>query len=156
MEKENNTKLEINNIATVELDFDKLSKWRGQTEDHFPVNSFLSLYEACGLKEKIQQIAEEKPIVAADNLVCNFYTLQRLKNFIKDQWEIYSMDVVDNNKVIWKGDQWGQDPHYHKSLSSRVKNSVNLDFVNFCPGLDDDLEDNILILRTYKFIPKNE
>ena len=70
-------------IVKVKVDFDKLDKWVKPGSDDLPVYSFLSLYEACGLEPYIKQYSEthnNAQIVAADNLLCNFYTLQHLKN----------------------------------------------------------------------------
>lgn len=145
-------KYEEEEIARVKLDFDELADWRNAENDDIPICSCFSLYEASGLKGAIQKYCEENKaqIVAADNLVCNFYTLQRIKNFITENWQTYSIDIKEDNKVFWDTKRWNKNQkHYAKTLRAKVRNSVNADFVNFCPGIDDELEDNLIVFKIY-------
>ena len=91
------------------------------------------------------------------NLACNFNTLQRIKAFIEQNWMEYSLDIDKDNHVFWDTRKYEKNErHYAKKLNSRVQNSVNQDFLNFCPGLDDDLDDDILVFRTYYKPEKKE
>lgn len=136
-------------IAKININFEALEDWR-KGEDEIPVCSFLSFYEACGLEPYVRKYFEEhdnKTMAPFDVLFCNFYTLQRIKNFLKNQWSIYSIDIKEDNKVIWKNSVYGKEKHYPKKLAKRVEQSLLFDVTNFCPGIDDELEDNQIIFR---------
>lgn len=146
----------VNNLSyiekftkTIKLDFDALDNWKNK--EGFPICSFIHVYEACGLIEVIKNNTEENyQLVPFDNILCNFYTLQRLKEFIKNNWECYSLTIKEDNKIIWTNDKYKQQKHYRRNLSKRVLASVNLDFANYCPGVDDDMEDNEIKFVLYE------
>lgn len=139
-------------IVKININFNELEDYREVENNNLPIHSFISLYRAIGLEKYIQEYVEStgKQIVAFDNLVCNFSTLENLKTFIKNQWKIYSIDIDADNHVFWKEDQYGQEKHYAKNLSSKVENSLSVDFFNFCPGEDDDLEENEIVFRVFE------
>lgn len=138
-------------IANIALDFDALEAWRREGEKGLPVYSMLSFYEACGMQQRVKDYYDEygkDQFAPLDVVACNFYTLQRIKNLITDNWELYSMVIVENNRVEWDTRKWAPDTkHYRRKLRPRVRNSLNYDFANFCPAIDDDLPDNTLVFR---------
>lgn len=155
MEEEKKTYQETE-IIKVKVDFDKLESWVKPGSDNLPVYSFLSLYEACGLEEHIRKYSEEHnnlQFVAADNLLCTFYTLQHLKFFIENQWKIYSLDINEDNHVVWDTRKYGKhEKHYARKLSKKLQSCINADFMNFCPGImedDDSLGDDEISFRIY-------
>lgn len=158
--KEKKYEYQEEEITTIKLDFDQLEEWRNQDLDDLPICGFLSLYKACGLMPYIEEYVNSKehgPIVAADNLTCNFYTLQRLKNFITNNWQVYSLDIKEDNNVIWDTRKWPKgQKHYAKKLRSTIRNSINTDFLNFCPGIDDELSDNIIVFKIYHKIEQSD
>lgn len=84
---EETNKQEFIDITTIKLDFDALDKWTKPDSDDLPIYSFLSLYEACGLSPIIKKYSEEqgiKQFAPLDIIYCNFYTLQRIKNYIEN------------------------------------------------------------------------
>lgn len=143
-------------IVKIKFNFDDIDKWRRNSDkedEDFPVCSFLSFYEACGLEEYFKKYNEEtgKQIIAFDNLFCNFYTLQAIKNYIKKQWQIYSLDIDGDLHVFWrKDDTYGKSKHYPRKLKNRVEKSITFDFANFCPGEDDELEDYEIVFRVFE------
>lgn len=156
-------KVEIEEIelARVQINWGDLDKWIKPNSDDLPVYSFLSIYEACGLQPIFQKYYDEnnnKQIIAADNLMCNFYTLQAMKNYIERNWQVYSLDINGDNHVFWKKSKYGKTQHYPKTLSKKIKACLAADFGNFCPGLDDELPDNTLVFKVYnkRLVEKNE
>lgn len=144
---------EFKEIAKIELDFDQLEEWRRDDEEGLPVYSLISFYEACGMQAEMKKYygdAAKEAASPVDVLSCNFYTLQRIKNFITEHWEIFSLVIEENNNVKWDTRKWAKNhKHYHRRLRSRVQNSLNFDFVNFCPAINDDLPDNVLSFAVY-------
>ena len=141
-------------LEKITLDFDKLAEWRQEDKDDIPICSVLSLYKASGITDAIQsyRIAHfDEPVFPIVNLCCNFYTLQRIRNFVTNNWQIYSLDIAADEEVKWDTRKWAKgESHYPKKLKAKIRNSINMDFANFCPGLDDNLEDNILVFRIVK------
>ena len=152
MEEKDKNLYEEKVIAKVDLDFESLDEWRKEEADDIPICSLISFYKACGITKYIEEYKEKegKSIVSLDNLACNFKTLQRIKDLIETNWSEYSLDIDKDNHVFWDTRTYEKNErHYAKKLNSRVQNSINQDFLNFCPGVDDELEDNILVFRTY-------
>ncbi|MBO7735540.1 MAG: hypothetical protein J6S67_23445 [Methanobrevibacter sp.] len=156
-EKQGKTLVEI---ARVELDFDEISKWRKTAADDLPVCSLLSLYEACGMSQIIRDYLEDHPegqITGLDSLTCNFYTMQRMKNFIMDVWSRYSLSITEDNKVKWDTHRYAKGvAHKPREPKAKIRNSINFDFVNFCPSVDDDLPDNVLVFSMPKPTPPED
>lgn len=146
-------KYEEEEIARVNLDFDALEAWRDTTQDDLPICSCFSLYKACGLQDfikKYSEVHDNAQIIAVDNLFCNINTLERIKKFIIKNWEIYSIDIKEDNHVYWDTKKWKKgQKHYAKKLKAKIRASVNTDFYNFCPGIDEEIEDNVIIFRIY-------
>ena len=145
-------------IVKINLDFDAISAWRNTKNDDIPACSFLSVYEASGLEPYFKEYCESKgegfQLVAINNILCNFYTLQRLKRFIEEIWQVYSLTIDGDGQVHWDTSKWAKGrKHYAKKMKAIVRNSVFTDFANFCPGIDDDLEDNVLVFRVYEDDP---
>ena len=146
---EKKEKKELIEIARVNLDFDAISQWRKTEADDLPPCSTLSFYEACGIMQAIKDyIAEHEGVqmTGLDNLSCNFYTMQRIKNFIFDFWRRYSLTILEDNKVTWDTHRYAKGvAHKPKEPKARIRNSVNYDFMNYCPSVNDDLPDNVLV-----------
>ena len=146
-------------VAVFKFNLKDLEDWRDNSSDSLPIKSFISFYEACGITNKIQEIKESEnknDIIPFDNLLCNSFTLSVIKNFIERQWKIYSLDIDSNNHVFWKNDQYMHQKHYAKKLSARIKSCLTLDFMHYCPGTDDDLEDYEIVLRLFDKVDTDE
>ena len=134
----------------IKLDFDAIKAWRDSSVDDLPVHGMISFYKAAGVADFIKERVEEfgDQIAAIDIVSCNFYTQQRIKKFIAEQWEIFSLSLLDHNKVVWNTRTYPKGvEHYHRTPSKKVLKSLSYDFFNYCPALDDELEDNILVLK---------
>lgn len=131
------------------LDFEQLEDWTDDKHDDLPIRGLISFYEATGIAKLVLDNKERfvGGITAIDNIACNFYTQKRIKNFIKKQWEIYSMSLVDHNNVTWNTHTYKKgEKHYARSLSKRVESSLLFDFVNYCPRINDELPDDIIVV----------
>lgn len=148
-------------IARVDLNFDQLETWTSADEDKIPICSFLSLYEASGMTQAIEQftqsdsplvaLLQEGKIVSLDNLACNFYTMQRMRNLIVDNWSCYGLNIDKDEHIFWDPSKWyPHKKHYKKQVTANIRNSINTDFANFCPRIDDELPDNVLAFRVYE------
>ena len=152
-EKEQEKKVIEKDIVKIKIDFNKLDTWH--SEKDLPVCSFISLYEAVGLIPYVQEYLKTQDgakIAPLNNILCNFYTIQHLRNYIKGNWERYSIDIDADNHVFWdeKGTYRAWQKHYKRRLKKRVESCLNFDFNNYCPGLDDDLEDDVIVFRIYE------
>lgn len=138
-------------IAKFKINLAELEDWRDNEKDGLPIRGFVSFYKATGITDAVvSAIANEGvDIVPYDNIVCNFFTLQAIKNFIKNQWKIYSIDIDQDNHVFWKDDQFKKEKHYAKNISQKVNASLITDFANYCPGTDEDLEDYEIVIRLF-------
>lgn len=145
-------------IATVKLDFTELEEWRKEDSDDIPVCSLLSLYTACGIQDSIKDYCKDgEKVTALDNLACNFTTLQKIKSFIESNWMEYSLDIDADNHVFWDTSKYAKNErHYAKKLKSKIQYSINQDFINFCPGIDDELDDDVLVFRVFFKTEKTE
>lgn len=140
-------------IFKTTIDIEKLKTWFRDDDKRLPVYSYLSLYEACGIVDEIKKYVVDHPDfqpVCFDNIQCNAYTNAVLKNFIKEQWQCYSLKLNGDNQVEWSDGKYPAGTrHYKRSLSKKIESSLSLDFANYCPGWDDDLEDNVLVFKVW-------
>lgn len=141
------------NIKKIKLNFDKLEEWTDPTQDDIPICSFIGLYKACGLMKHIEKYVKDHPdfkVCALDNILGNFYTIKHLKNFIEENWKTRELTIDKDNHVYWDTSKYPKGAtHYSKKPKAIVRNCINTDFANYCPGLDDDLEDDVLVFRVY-------
>lgn len=146
------------NIKKIKLDFDQLSEWTDPTQDDIPICSFIGFYKACGITAQVEKYVKKNPefkVCAVDNILCNFYTMKHIKNFIQNNWEIHELSIDDNNHPFWNTSRYPKGAtHYPKKVRALIRNSINTDFANYCPGLDDELEDDVLVFRVY--LPEEE
>ena len=138
-------------IKEVKINFEELEDYIDKSST-LPICSFISLYRVAGLVDEMKKYRQEtgKQIVPIDNIVCNFDTLDAAKKFVENQWKIYSIDIDADEHVFWKEDQYGHEKHYAKNLSDKIKGAVFSDFLNYCPGTDDDLEDDVFVFRIFE------
>lgn len=131
----------------IELDFDKLEEWRDETNDDLPVHSMISFYKASGIVDYLLQHQEnlKGKSAALDIMSCNFYTQQRIKKFISERWEIFSLSLIEDNKVVWNTHTYPKGvEHYNRKPSKKVTKSLLFDFLGYCPRLDDEVPDNMI------------
>ena len=150
-EEEKKTQRVIVAIDRKKLDKDALDAWR-TPEKGFPILSFLHVYEACGISDLIREYLKtheesKERITAFDNLSCNYFTLQWLRNLIEDNWCSYSIKITDDRKLEWDTHRYAageKHRRYAKPSTKKIVRSIALDFANFAPQVDDDMEDYVL------------
>lgn len=133
------------------LNKEVLDAWR-TPEKGFPILSFLHIYEACGISDLIRAYVaaheeSKDKITAFDNLSCNYFTLQWLRNMIEDNWCSYSVKITDDRTLSWDTHRYAageKHRRYNKPSTKKIERSIALDFANFAPQVDDDLEDYVL------------
>lgn len=147
-----NYKYVFEDVFQTTLDFDSLSSWMNP-QTNLPVCSFLSFYEASGLTEKIRDYSvshENAQFTPLDNILCSFYTLQRIRNFLSNQWCTYSLDIDRDNHVFWDTKKFpAGTKHNARHLKKKDQDNLSLDFAHYCCGTDDDLEDNVIVFRVF-------
>lgn len=146
-------------IAEFKLDFDMLEDYKDKDNEDIPICSILHLYQVAGIEPKIREYINAtegvEKIVALDNLKCNFATLIKMRNLIRDNWSMYSISIDADNHVFWDESTYKKGvKHYAKTLSAKVRNSMNADFSTFCPGLDPDVGDDVIVFKVYHKGPK--
>ena len=131
----------------IKLDFNKLTeyRWDSNEEKSLPITSIIKLYQASGIYDIVEQYKEEtgKTFASVDILSCNFYTLQHIKKFIEDNWKHFNISIDADEHIFWKSrnHEW----HKHEnSISGKIEHSVNDNYTQYCPYLDDDMEDDII------------
>lgn len=148
---------ELKEISRVTLNFDTLESWRDPDLDDIPICSLLALYRAAGLVDDLKDYAAANPgtqFCGLDNLACNFYTLQHMRNFITDNWRKFSLKLTGDRMIEWDTHRYAKGVTHHPfNLKTKVKNSINLDFANFCPGVDDELPDDIIVFSVLVDVP---
>lgn len=143
-------------IFKTKIDFKELAKYRDPNKDDLPVIGFISLYRAIGLLDAAEKYKAEHPdffidITNKSNIVCNFSTQRRLQTFIEDIWKTYSIDIDANEHVFWDTSKFPKGKkHYAKKLKAAARNAVRVDFGMYCPGLDDELGVNEIVLKVYE------
>ena len=141
-------------IKSVDLDFNALReyRWTNDEGEEFPILSLLHLYKASGLLDILTEYYKDKPDehpVCIENILCNLYTLKKVKKFIEEIWGRYNIDIDRDHHVFWLGDDHSRR-NYTRKLRAAPSRSVNQDFLNYCPGIDDSLENDVLLFRIYE------
>lgn len=142
MEKEKKSD-EVKEISRVTVDFDKIEKYLD--ENGMPLLSMVRFYSLSGIEEAIKKYG--KPISPIDNLYANFGTVQRIRNIIKDNWEHYNITIKENCHPQWKEGKGHKRRSRAYKLNSKILNSINYDFGEYAPYIDDDLEDGVISFR---------
>lgn len=159
--EENKKKVYVDrDIISIKINFDEVDNWRKPGSDDLPVYSFLSFYSAIGLDPYIKEYCESeegRQIVALDNILCNFNTLKRIKEYVQKQWKIYSLDINSDYNVVWDESIYKKgEKHYAKRLKKKIEKCLALDLSQYCPGLDDELEDDVVVFRVFDLKEKEE
>ena len=77
--------------------------------------------------------------------------VNKCKQLIEDNWACYSINIEKDNSVFWDTRKWGKnEKHYAKKLSAKIQHSLNLDCIQYCPGIDEELENNVIVFRIYR------
>lgn len=134
--------------AEVKIDFDALRSYRD--ERGMPILSMVRMYAVSGVSAALSAFG--KGFAPIDVLSANFWTIQRFRETILDGWEHYNVTIDGDESVKWKPGKSHERRKSAYKLNSRVAASVNADFIEYSPRLDDELEDGIVSIR----VPKAE
>ena len=139
----------LKEILKVKIDFKKLSEWRDPERDDIPAVSFIAVYRALGIEDAVAKYAKRHKgfqVAPLDNIVCNLETHKRLKHFIEENWQVYSIDIDRDFHVFWDTSIYPKGKkHYPRKMKALARNAVLLDFGNYAPGLDNTLEDDVIV-----------
>ena len=137
-------------IYKTKIDFNALEAWRDKDRDDIPPTGFIAVYKALGIAEKAFEYQKEHPefeVIPLDNIFCNTMTHRLLKKFIEEIWSTYSLDIDDDNHVFWDTKKYAKGKkHYAKKLKAVVRGSLAYDLASYCPGIDDELGVNEIVL----------
>lgn len=140
----------IQEILKIKIDFDALEKWRDADRDDLPIVGFVSLYKALGIVQAANDYKKDHPdfeVIPLDNIFCNLSTHRRLKSFIENNWQVFSIDIDRDYHVFWDTSKYAKGKkHYAKKMKAVVRNAVSWDFASYAPGLDEELGVNEIVL----------
>lgn len=112
--------------------------------EKLPILSFLGFFKRIGLVDlAIQKGLQE--VCSLQQIFCNFSTFQKIRNLIKFNWEHYYLDILSNNKVVWKEEKTREKLNYSRTLSKKIKKAISLDFANYSLSIKDELEDGEIL-----------
>ena len=93
---------------------------------------------------------EANQVCPVNNILCNFTTIKKIKNFIVNNWETFNIDLLGDEQIVWIKGERKEQRKRPKKRKSEIRHSIDLDFANYCPGLDDELEDDVITLVKYE------
>lgn len=144
MEEKKNLKL--TEFSRFSIDFDALTNYRD--ENGMPLLSMVRFYSLSGIEDEVRKYG--KPISPIDNLYVNFGTIQRVKQIIKDNWSHFNITIKEDCHPEWKVGKSHERRERAYKLNSKVSNSINYDFGEYAPNIDDSLDDGIISFRVVR------
>ena len=131
------------------IDFDQLKNWKTDDENAFPVLSFIHVYIACGIVEKMTPIMKEldKQLCPLQHFFCNFNTMSKIHDLIRDNWSRYNIEITGDNAIQWIPKQPHTPRKRGKKVKAVVRDSILLDQNNFCPNLDNTVADDLIVCQ---------
>ena len=141
MEEKKNPKL--TELSRFSINFDALMSYRD--ENGMPLLSMVRFYSLSGIEDEVRKYG--KPISPIDNLYVNFGTIQRVKQIIKDNWSHFNITIKEDCHPEWKAGKSHERRERAYKLNSKVNNSINYDFGEYTPNIDDSLDDGIISFR---------
>ena len=145
MEEKKNTDNGMTEISRLLIDFDALENYRD--ENGMPLLSMVRFYSLSGIEDAVKKYG--KPISPIDNLYVNFGTVQRIKEIIKDGWSHFNITIKEDCHPEWKAGKSHERRKSAYKLNSKISNSINYDFGEYTPNIDDSLEDGIISFRVF-------
>jgi|GEM_PF-6149902 len=141
-EKKNPNMTELSRLS---IDFDSLESYRD--ENGMPLLSMVRFYSLSGIEDAVKKYG--KPISPIDHLYANFGTVQRIKGIIKDNWSHFNITIKEDCHPEWKVGKSHERRKSAYKLNSKISNSINYDFGEYTPNIDDSLEDGIISFRVF-------
>lgn len=137
-----------NEFRSFKLNWNELESYRNP-ETQMPIYSMINFYEAIGLVQAVKEWGIGN-ICSLDNIFCNANTQRKIHDFIVDNWEYYNLTLKGDCDIRWKEGQPKERRKFPHKPTARVKSSVGADYLNYCPGLDEGMEDDIISLGQMK------
>lgn len=139
-EKKNPNMTELSRLS---IDFDSLESYRD--ENGMPLLSMVRFYSLSGIEDAVKKYG--KPISPIDHLYANFGTVQRIKGIIKDNWSHFNITIKEDCHPEWKAGKSHERRKSAYKLNSKISNSINYDFGEYTPNIDDELDDGVIVFR---------
>lgn len=143
MEEKGNTGM--TEVSRLSIDFDTIGAYRD--EKGMPLLSMVRFYSVSGIEDVVRKYG--KAISPLDNLYANFGTIQRIKTMIKDNWRHFNITIKEDCHPEWKTGKSHERRKSAYKLNSKISNSINYDFGEYTPNIDDSLEDGIISFRVF-------
>jgi len=122
-------------------DIGTLSKWRDA--NGMPVKCLMDVYEATGIVREAQAFKNRTglSVIPSMQITCTRHTFEALKDFITDNWMWWPIDLIGDEKVIWKPGWEHVKRQFPHKIKAVIRNSLHDDFAAtaFAPLVDDDL-----------------
>lgn len=138
-------------ITRVTLDFDDLRD-KTMPDSDLPLYGMVGVYKVTGIFSIVEKFAKENGFKSVDPkelLFCNLSTMKKLKGIITTNWETFNIDMSEDEKVFWKPGELKTRRKRAKKMKAKIRNSVNYNFAYFCPGLDEEVPDDVVVVRQY-------
>lgn len=146
MEEKKNTGDEMTEIFRLLVDFDAFENYRD--ENGMPLLSLVRFYSLSGIEDAVRKYG--KAISPIDNLYANFGTIQRIRGIIKDGWSHFNITIKEDCHPEWKAGKSHERRKSAYKLNSKISNSINYDFGEYTPNIDDSLEDGVISFRIFE------
>lgn len=146
MEEKKNTGNEMTEIFRLLVDFNAFENYRD--ENGMPLLSMVRFYSLSGIEDAVRKYG--KAISPIDNLYANFGTVQRIREIIKDGWSHFNITIKEDCHPEWKAGKSHERRKSAYKLNSKISNSINYDFGEYTPNIDDSLEDGVISFRIFE------
>lgn len=146
MEEKKNTGNEMTEIFRLLVDFNAFENYRD--ENGMPLLSMVRFYSLSGIEDAVRKYG--KAISPIDNLYANFGTVQRIREIIKDGWSHFNITIKEDCHPKWKAGKSHERRKSAYKLNSKISNSINYDFGEYTPNIDDSLEDGVISFRIFE------
>mgnify|MGYP007026048826 FL=1 len=146
MEERKNTGNEMTEIFRLLVDFNAFENYRD--ENGMPLLSMVRFYSLSGIEDAVRKYG--KAISPIDNLYANFGTVQRIREIIKDGWSHFNITIKEDCHPEWKAGKSHERRKSAYKLNSKISNSINYDFGEYTPNIDDSLEDGVISFRIFE------
>lgn len=138
----------MNQKFTYKLDFEKLRAWRSPDDKELPILGFIDFYRACGVLDEITPIMKEKgrQICPVEIFFCAPETLIKIRNLIHDTWAKFNIEYKDG-KIQWVPGQLHTQRKRGKKLKAIVRDTLHYEQRQYCPNIDSNIEQDVLICQ---------
>lgn len=133
-------------ISRLTIDFDVLENYKD--DNGMPLLGMVRFYSVSGITDAVKKYGS--PISPIDNLYANFGTIQRIHSIIKDNWSHYNITIKEDCHPEWKAGKGHERRARAYKINSKILNSINYDFGEYTPNIDDELDDGVIVFKVAK------